>query len=49
MFRELIDEPSDVVDESTRRFNHALTNLQLEGLDEGDIERVMDRILGDIR
>lgn len=46
---KLHGEPSDVVDEATRRFNHALTNLQLEGLDEDDIERVMDRILDDIR
>ncbi len=45
---KLLDEPSDVVDEATRRFNHALTNLQLEGLDEEDIERVMDRILDDV-
>jgi len=45
---KLLGEPSDVVDEATRRFNHALTNLQLEGLDEEDIERVMDRILDDV-
>jgi hypothetical protein len=29
---ELADEPSRVIDETTRRFNHALTNVQLEGL-----------------
>lgn len=44
----LLGEPSGVVDKATRRFNHALTNLQLEGLDEEDIERVMNRILEDI-
>ncbi|WP_435124123.1 DUF6339 family protein [Halobaculum sp. D14] len=46
---KLLGEPSDVVDEATRRFNHALTNLQLEGLDDEDIERVMDRILEDVK
>ncbi len=45
---KLLGEPSGVVDEATRRFNHALTNLQLEGLDEDDVERVLDRILDDV-
>lgn len=44
---ELADEPSWVIDEATRRFNHALTNVQLEGLDEADTRRLVGRIISD--
>jgi hypothetical protein len=37
-----------MVDELTTRFNHALTNLQLEGMDEDDIQRVVDDIVADV-
>lgn len=44
---ELADEPSWVVDETTRRFNHALTNVQLEGLDQDDARELIRRIISE--
>jgi hypothetical protein len=45
---ELVDEPSWVIDETTRRFNHALTNVQLEGLDEPDARELVQRIINQV-
>lgn len=45
---ELSDEPSRIIDEATRRFNHALTNVQLEGLTEDDSRTIIRRIIADI-
>ena len=45
---ELADERSAVIDEVTRRFNHALTNVQLEGLTEAEARELVVRILSDI-
>lgn len=44
----LVDEPSSTIDEATRRFNHALTNVQLEGLTEADARRLVQRIVENI-
>jgi hypothetical protein len=46
---ELYDEPSWVIDEATRRFNHALTNVQLEALEEPDARELINRIVEDVR
>lgn len=46
--RELADHPSWMIDEVTNRFNHTLSNLQLEGMDEEDVERVVDDIVVDV-
>jgi len=46
---ELSDEKSDVIDEVTRRFNHALTNVQLEGMSEEDARDLTRRIVTDIK
>jgi hypothetical protein len=46
---ELADEPSSVIDEVTRRFNHALTNIQLEGLTEAEARDLVQRIVADVR
>ncbi|KYH24584.1 hypothetical protein HAPAU_35670 [Halalkalicoccus paucihalophilus] len=45
---ELADEPSWVIDETTRRFNHALTNVQLEGLSQSDARELVQQILSEI-
>ncbi|MBX0349016.1 hypothetical protein EGH26_12460 [Halomicroarcula pellucida] len=45
---ELSDEPSWVIDETTRRFNHALTNIQLEGLTETEARDLIRRIISDV-
>jgi len=45
---ELVYEKSSVVDEVTRRFNHALTNVQLEGLSEEDAHDLTRRIIDEI-
>lgn len=45
---ELADEPSWVIDASTRRFNHALTNVQLEGLTEAEARDLIRRIIDDV-
>ncbi|MFC6756767.1 MULTISPECIES: DUF6339 family protein [Haloarcula] len=47
--RALSDEPSWVIDESTRRFNHALTNIQLEGLSEREAEDLIRRIITEVK
>ena len=46
---ELVDEPSWVIDDSTRRFNHALTNIQLEGLTQPEARELIQRIVVDVR
>lgn len=45
---ELTGEPSWVIEETTRRFNHALTNVQLEGLDESDARVLIGRIVNEV-
>lgn len=49
MCDELADEPSRVIDETTRRFNHALTTVQLEGLSEDDARELINRIISESR
>jgi hypothetical protein len=46
---ELADEKSGVIDEVTRRFNHALTNVQLEGLSEDDARDITRRIVTEVK
>lgn len=46
---ELADEPSRVIDETTRRFNHALTNVQLEGLSESEAREMIRQIVAESR
>lgn len=46
---ELADEPSWVIDETTRRFNHALTNIQLEGLTEEEARDMARQIISEVR
>ncbi|QGN05858.1 hypothetical protein Hrd1104_00165 [Halorhabdus sp. CBA1104] len=46
---ELSDEPSWVIDETTRRFNHALTNIQLEGVSEVEARELVRQIVDDVR
>jgi hypothetical protein len=45
---ELADEPSWVIEETTNRFNHALTNVQLEGLDEDEARMMVRRIISEV-
>lgn len=45
MCDELADEPSRVIDETTRRFNHALTNVQLEALSEHEAREMIRQII----
>lgn len=47
MCDELADEPSRVIDEVTRRFNHTLTNVQLEGLSEQEARRLIGRLINE--
>jgi len=49
MCDELADEPSRVIDETTRRFNHALTNVQLEGLSEDEAREMISQIVAESR
>jgi hypothetical protein len=49
MCDELADEPSRVIDETTRRFNHALTNVQLEGLSENEAREMVQQIIVESR
>ncbi|WP_239527742.1 DUF6339 family protein [Haloferax volcanii] len=49
MCDELADEPSRVIDETTRRFNHALTNVQLEGLSENEAREMVRQIVAESR
>lgn len=46
---ELRDEPSRVIDEVTNQFNRALTTLQLEGMTEDDLRRVVRGLVRDAR
>lgn len=46
---ELADEPSRVIDEATRQFNHALTSVQLEGLSKREARRMITQIIDDVR
>jgi hypothetical protein len=46
---ELADEPSGVIDDATHRFNHALTNVQLEGLSEDDARNLIVQIISEVR
>lgn len=45
---ELADNPSRVIDETTNRFNHALTNVQLEGLSEAEAREMVNQIIGEV-
>ena len=47
MCDELADEPSRVIDETTQRFNHALTNVQLEGLSEHQAREMIRQIVSE--
>ena len=47
MCDELADERSRVIDETTRRFNHALTNVQLEGLSEEEARKIIREIIAE--
>lgn len=49
MCDELAEEPSRVIDETTRRFNHALTNVQLEALSESEAREIIRQIISDSR
>jgi len=46
---ELGDEPSWVIDETTNRFNHATTSVQLEALTEGDARELVAEIIRDVK
>jgi hypothetical protein len=46
---ELSDEPSRVIDETTRRFNHALTTVQLEGLSEEEARSIVRQIISELK
>jgi hypothetical protein len=48
MCDELADEPSRVIDEVTRRFNHALTTVQLEGLSEEEARALIQRLITEV-
>jgi len=37
------------LDEATRRFNHALTNIQLEGLSQREAEELVQRIISEVK
>ncbi|PSP37978.1 hypothetical protein BRC71_08375 [Halobacteriales archaeon QH_7_65_31] len=49
MCDELAGESSRVIDETTRRFNHALTNVQLEGLSEAEASEMIEQIVVESR
>ena len=49
MCDELADEPTGVINETTRRFNHALTNVQLEGLSEDEAREMISQIVAESR
>ena len=49
MVREIADEDSGVVDEATNQFNHALSSVQLEGLDESEAEEMVREIVEDVK
>ena len=45
---ELKDEPSSVIDETTRQFNHTLTSVQLEGLTEFEARKLTKQIIDEV-
>lgn len=47
--RVVADEDSGVVDEATNQFNHALSSVQLEGLDESEAEEMIREIVKDVK
>jgi hypothetical protein len=47
--RTVADEDSSVVDEATNQFNHALSSVQLEGLDESEAEEMIREIVEDVK
>ena len=47
--RAVADEDSSVVDEATNQFNHALSSVQLEGLDESEAEAMIREIVKDVK
>lgn len=47
MCGELADEPTRVINETTRRFNHALTNVQLEALSEDEAREMIKQIISE--
>ncbi|MEE6211089.1 DUF6339 family protein [Salarchaeum sp. III] len=49
MCDELADEPSRVIDDVTRRFNHTLTNVQLEALSERDARQLIQRLINEAK
>lgn len=49
MCDELADEPSWIIDETTNRFNHATTSVQLEALTESDARELVTEIIQDIK
>jgi len=49
MCDELSEETSSVIEETTRRFNHALTNVQLEGLTHDDAREMVRVIVEESR
>jgi hypothetical protein len=46
--RELLEEPPWVVEETTTKFNHALTNVQLEALDEPALRTMLERVIAEV-
>lgn len=46
---ELADEPSWVIDETTNRFNHATTSVQLEALTEADARELVKEIIREVK
>ena len=49
MCEELADEPSWVIDETTNRFNHATTSVQLEALTESDARELITEIIREVK
>lgn len=47
--RTVADEDSSIVEEATNQFNHALSSVQLEGLDEEEAEEMIREIVEDFR
>jgi hypothetical protein len=45
----LKDEPSRVIDSATNQFNHTLTSVQLEGLEQAEAEDLIRQIVGEVR
>ncbi len=47
--RAIADEKSDVVEEATNQFNHALSSVQLESLNEDEAEEMIREIVKDVK